>query len=573
MPPASRRPITAYITGDIKGLQRAAKQARSTIAGIGKGFAGLVVGGATFAGVRELDQLADAAIKAGDEIGKAAKTAGIGAKALQEYRYAAEKGGQSQKQLDDAVARYNRRLGEARNGNKAYAETFRRMGVDITDTNEQALAKTFEFLADVKDEATRASYATKVFGDDARRMALLVEGGAAALEKNRREANELGIVLEQGVVSAAEKAKDQLTLNQRQLDNELYTAVLKNVDGLVQLKTAWNEVAIAAVKAGGAFGNALRGNEGLTDRELEDRIAAARRRVETSRRSRSGNTLGQPGLALEALLAEQRRRNQARIVSLDDIQAGLGESKITPPGDGFSFSGNVPGVPSLKKDALFKASEKALDRIAEITERAATPMEKLKNELAEIQDLKPFAETPEQVALLNRAAIGLEKEMQALRDSTNGWKQASEDASQSLADGFARAAIYGDNLSDVLDNIIKRLAFNGLSNLISSFLPGGNGGAGGFLSRIFGGPRAAGGPVIPGKAYLVGERGPELFAPSTAGQILPNGEGMGGVTVHVTNRFDVGLESVDQRIQAVTPQITGAIVGAVERARRRPGYA
>lgn len=36
-------------------------------------------------------------------------------------------------------------------------------------------------------------------------------------------------------------------------------------------------------------------------------------------------------------------------------------------------------------------------------------------------------------------------------------------------------------------------------------------------------PRAAGGPVLPGQMYLVGERGPELFKPDVAGNIVNNG--------------------------------------------------
>jgi len=51
----------------------------------------------------------------------------------------------------------------------------------------------------------------------------------------------------------------------------------------------------------------------------------------------------------------------------------------------------------------------------------------------------------------------------------------------------------------------------------------------------FRGPRALGGPVAPGGSYLVGERGVELFTPSTAGTITPNG-GMGGgntITINV----------------------------------------
>lgn len=45
-------------------------------------------------------------------------------------------------------------------------------------------------------------------------------------------------------------------------------------------------------------------------------------------------------------------------------------------------------------------------------------------------------------------------------------------------------------------------------------------GSGSLLGAIFG--RASGGPVAPGQPYLVGERGPELFVPTNDGHILPN---------------------------------------------------
>lgn len=39
----------------------------------------------------------------------------------------------------------------------------------------------------------------------------------------------------------------------------------------------------------------------------------------------------------------------------------------------------------------------------------------------------------------------------------------------------------------------------------------------------FGGFRARGGPVMPGQAYMVGERGPELIVPQQPGMVVPNG--------------------------------------------------
>ena len=51
------------------------------------------------------------------------------------------------------------------------------------------------------------------------------------------------------------------------------------------------------------------------------------------------------------------------------------------------------------------------------------------------------------------------------------------------------------------------------------------------LSNVFGGGRAAGGPVMAGTSYLVGEKGPEIFTPSSTGNITPNNKIGGGNTV------------------------------------------
>ena len=45
--------------------------------------------------------------------------------------------------------------------------------------------------------------------------------------------------------------------------------------------------------------------------------------------------------------------------------------------------------------------------------------------------------------------------------------------------------------------------------------------------------RAKGGPVWPGGSFMVGERGPELFVPQTAGTIVPHGAGGGTLVVNL----------------------------------------
>lgn len=54
------------------------------------------------------------------------------------------------------------------------------------------------------------------------------------------------------------------------------------------------------------------------------------------------------------------------------------------------------------------------------------------------------------------------------------------------------------------------------------------------VGSVFGGGRAAGGPVSAGTTYLVGENGPELFTSATSGTIIPNKAMGGGNTINIT---------------------------------------
>jgi hypothetical protein len=63
----------------------------------------------------------------------------------------------------------------------------------------------------------------------------------------------------------------------------------------------------------------------------------------------------------------------------------------------------------------------------------------------------------------------------------------------------------------------------------------------------FGGAKALGGPVSPDKAFLVGERGPEMFVPGSAGNIIPNNQLTGGnVRVNIQNYTDAQPQVVEK---------------------------
>jgi hypothetical protein len=72
---------------------------------------------------------------------------------------------------------------------------------------------------------------------------------------------------------------------------------------------------------------------------------------------------------------------------------------------------------------------------------------------------------------------------------------------------------------------------------------------GGAIDNVFGGGRALGGPVNRGTSYVVGERGPELFVPTTSGKIIPNGGmGGGGAVINLTVNGAIDTEGTARTI-------------------------
>lgn len=151
-----------------------------------------------------------------------------------------------------------------------------------------------------------------------------------------------------------------------------------------------------------------------------------------------------------------------------------------------------------------------------------------------------------------------------VRASTDGFAADLEgmrrSLDSSLLDGFGRAGNVLENgllsalrRGSVGFDDLKRVAFRALDEIASHALQsgigslfgsgGGNGSIGGLIGQSLGAllglpGRATGGPVSPGRAFLVGERGPEVFVPTAAGRI-DAGTGQPGRDVRVAIQLAV----------------------------------
>ena len=111
-------------------------------------------------------------------------------------------------------------------------------------------------------------------------------------------------------------------------------------------------------------------------------------------------------------------------------------------------------------------------------------------------------------------------------------------------------------IQDMLIMQMKLQAMQLVRGLIGSLFPSANVGSN-FASGVgtgvtgFGSSYADGGSPTPNTINLVGERGPELFIPQTAGTIIPNDKLMsGGNTTNVTNNYinAIDTKSFEQRL-------------------------
>lgn len=171
-----------------------------------------------------------------------------------------------------------------------------------------------------------------------------------------------------------------------------------------------------------------------------------------------------------------------------------------------------------------------------------------------------------------------------IKDQVDKTKGLFDDVGEAISSSLGQGVLAGDRLTDSLKSLGQTLLSIGVREFLtkpfSEFLSqglksgdflaslaglfgstGSSGGGGGGFSGISLPGRALGGPVIAGKAYMVGEVGPEVFVPKSNGVIVPNnrlGAG-GGVTINQVITVESG---------ASRGEVLAAMSAAKESAKR-----
>jgi hypothetical protein len=124
---------------------------------------------------------------------------------------------------------------------------------------------------------------------------------------------------------------------------------------------------------------------------------------------------------------------------------------------------------------------------------------------------------------------------------------------------------------------LKRTALAVLAEIASAAIRAGldtifkgGGGLGGLLGKVIGGAagapgKAIGGPVSPGRAYLVGERGPEWFLPTASGRIETGQRRAGVRDVRLSITINAPAGNGAQALKASGRQVARAVRQALLR--------
>ena len=165
---------------------------------------------------------------------------------------------------------------------------------------------------------------------------------------------------------------------------------------------------------------------------------------------------------------------------------------------------------------------------------------------------------------LTQMRTGLSQAARDLQQSVNGpLKQEAGSLNNIFGDVFARIGSEIDTVArsgklsfkNMVSSIVADLARLSFQKFFSSPLTG-------LLNSIVGG-RAGGGPVLSSQPFLVGERGPELFVPPSAGRIVANQDlgaaGRGSVVVNFNFPQGTDAESFRNSQSQISAMLTRAL--------------
>ncbi|MBD3847110.1 hypothetical protein IED13_15480 [Bosea sp. SSUT16] len=538
------------------------------------------------------------------KFGDTARRSGLDVARFQELRLAAGGLGIEGKSFDSGVQGLAKALNEARREENDLAKLLDANGIkykdrkgEVISTNE-ALAVAADLISRAATEQDKIAIAER-FGLPADFLPLL-EGGAAALNQLARNAAEAGTILDSEVIARAKEFDTAWTNAWTVFGANAKAAVVSAAQGLASLiGQAGQYIASvdAANKAAFAADRDLRAQRRQQAREMGLANAGGRDAVDAEQSAASRRQMA--AFRQSEIDLRNRQVDNAPLPPSRPARLFSGDATVLPKKGGGSGGGGGGGGGKSDEERAQDRLERYIETLtrqnavldAEIAtfgksnaeKRAAIELAKAGVDLAKLDEAerqKTIANLTREIELSEQKRTTLERlkmAQQGVNDAARYFGNAGIDALEDFIFNGAKAEDVAKRLAVSLAKAALQAVLLGDGSLAGVFgtKAGSGGGMGGLLGGLlgsFGGARAGGGPVSPGKAYVVGEKRPELFVPNSAGRIVPRvpdavmpGGGGSGSTISYADQRQINITPAD----GVTPEQMTQALAAYDRQSRR----
>ena len=214
----------------------------------------------SFEGIEKLHEMVDKTMEVASAAVDAGQRIGVTTEAIQELGYAADTSGASSEELQMGLQHLAAGLQEAHKGTGPAVDAFRRLGVSMSEVRGKSPDEVLMVLADhfarLPDGMVKATAAQELFGRGGARLIPLLDKGAEGIAEVRKEARELGVVIDDKTAHSfkdLEDAQTRVKASLTGLRNEAAIAVLPVItemaDGLFQWVKANREAIASGLKA------------------------------------------------------------------------------------------------------------------------------------------------------------------------------------------------------------------------------------------------------------------------------------------------------------------------------------
>ena len=525
------------------------------------------------------------AVNFADTIGKTADKIGITTTELQKLRFAFDIGGLAVEHTDKALTVFSRNIGDLRNNTGTLTTNLRKLGDhalnEVLMKTGRLTPKLSALMQKMREMATQSdavALGVAAFGRQGAALAAIARKGRMELEKFTKKAEQLGIILSEKMVRGAEDLKDKMTILEYKLKatfNKMILTFGPQIGLLIQditnLVFALSVKVVDLAKRWGLISKnkidliADSAMKSLKIAEVEIELQKKRKILDDKNfRLRKGRTRSEIKQLEEKKAAlENEQKTLRRSIKAFDVVEKLREK---------STLRQTPVVPTKQKELLkslgqtFIGPETDDDILSPATvafQKLAQAIDAADEKVEKLQDTVITSRTP--IGEWRKAAQDMDAAMQqiavsgadAMTESLMGMIRGTKNAKEAFSE-FASSVI-----KDLQRMLVKKLIVDKIF---------------GFITQAIGlpetkttktKPKRFGGPVAGQKPVLVGEAGPEIFYPNTAGNIVANKKIGGGSTI--VQNFDFSganpatVDLLRQEAERIKNETFNAVFGSINR--------